>query len=392
MAERIYRGCVLLDRLRRHGDVVLAVVLAVALELELLASGVLADTPIAAPLALVGTLPMAYRRRLPLASFVVLWAGMVALYALVPGLGDESLTFLVVFFVSLYSVGAHASGREAWAAGALVAVGIGLFVANDGDAFAAGDVIFGTVIVGGPWAAGLAMRLRRAKERRLHARTVELERDQEEFARQAVADERARIARELHDLVSHAISVTILQARGGRHMIGVDDEAARAAFGAIDRTNQQALGDMRRLLSLLRESDEELGLAPQPSLRGLDALVAEARSSGQLVEVSISGDPRDLPPGVDLSAYRIVQEALTNVRKHTDQARVWVTVRYGADDVDVAVRDDGDAHQAELDGVVGHGLVGIRERVAVAAGEVSIGPCPEGGFMVRARLPYAVST
>jgi signal transduction histidine kinase len=384
---------VLIAWLRRYGDLIVAVALAIAFEIELLTT-FQADVdkmPALVVLGLLATLPLAYRRTLPLASFVVVWCGMISLAILVNRLPDESFAFTLVFFFSLYSVGAHSTGREAWATGALVTFGVGLFVASDDDPFELADILFAAAFVGGPWAAGLAIRLRRRREQHLRARAVQLELDRHELARRAVADERARIARELHDVVSHAISVTILQARGGRHMLGVDDAAAREAFEAIDRTNQQALGDMRRLLSLLRESDEELGLAPQPSLRGLEALAAEARTSGQQVEVAISGDPRDLPPGVDLSAYRIVQEALTNVRKHAGHARAWVTVHYGTDDVDVAVRNDGPVDHSAVNGELGHGLVGIRERVAVVGGDVSIGPCPEGGFLVHARLPYAVN-
>jgi signal transduction histidine kinase len=214
-----------------------------------------------------------------------------------------------------------------------------------------------------------------------------------------VAEERSRIARELHDVVSHAISVTVLQARGARATLGADPAAARRALDAIEQTNTAALGDMRRLLAVLRDTEPE-GLAagdhaPQPSLAHLERLVAHVRDSGVPVEVDVVGTPRDLPPGVDLSAYRIVQEALTNVLKHAADARARVILEYADDALAVTVTDDGipgplnaTVNGSGPDG--GHGLIGIRERVAVVGGDVEAGPRPEGGYQIRARLPFAL--
>jgi signal transduction histidine kinase len=216
----------------------------------------------------------------------------------------------------------------------------------------------------------------------LSARNLAL---QEENAR-AVASERARIARELHDTVSHAIAVTVLQARGGRKMIGRDDEAVARALAAIEQTNTSALADMRRLLGLLRNTEQEGGRAePQPSLERLDQLVEEVRASGLPVGLEVSGDPLPVSPGLDLSAYRIVQEALTNVLKHAGpEARAQVEVRYGADDLEVVVTNSGQVIDRSAGG---HGLIGIRERVGVAGGAVDVGPV-DGGYRVHARLPY----
>jgi signal transduction histidine kinase len=234
--------------------------------------------------------------------------------------------------------------------------------------------------------------LRRERERELTASNAELE----ERARRAVADERARIARELHDVVSHAISVTVLQSRGGRKMLGHDDDAVRRALDAIEQTNTQALSDMRRLLALLRDADaEDHGSGhsrdePAPSLDRLDALVGQVRQAGVPVELDVMGDRVPVPPGVDLSAYRIVQEALTNVLKHGGpRAHACVEVRYGVDDLDVSVRSTGTTPASE-DGRHGHGLLGIRERVAVVGGDFEVGPV-DGGYLVHARLPYGVS-
>ena len=242
-----------------------------------------------------------------------------------------------------------------------------------------GNLTFFTAIFGGTWLAGRAMRRRRGRER-------ELILEREEKARPAVLEERTRIARELHDVVAHAVSVIVLQARGARHALGKEPDDARDAIDAIEETATQALGEMRRLLGLLRADDEEVALAPQPSLAHLDTLVAHVRDAGLPVEVRVEGRPRELAPGVDLSAYRIVQEALTNALKHAGQARARVVVHYGDEVLELEVADTG-AGDANGGGGGGHGLAGMRERVAVFGGELESGPRSEGGFAVRARLP-----
>jgi signal transduction histidine kinase len=243
-----------------------------------------------------------------------------------------------------------------------------------------------------PYAAGLTWRLRTEREAVLTARNEEIRRAQAENERRAIAAERARIARELHDVVSHAISVTVLQARGGRKLVGHDDAAVRRALDAIEETNAAALGDMRRLLAVLRDTDTDPDArqAPQPSLGSLDALIDQVRASGLHVDTTIRGEAGAVPPGVDLSAYRIIQEALTNVLKHAGpQAHASVTIAYGPAGLTLAVTDDGTA--APSSNGTGHGLVGIRERVAVVGGTVEAGPAEGGGFAVRARLPYSVT-
>jgi len=378
-----------------YGDPVVAGALGVAFVAELAVEGVVPDRPEAAVLALLATAPLAYRRRLPLASFIVLWGAMFALGALVAGVADTSVTFLAVFFLSLYSLGAHARGLAAWVGGFLVTAGVVIFVVSDGDPFATGDVLFGAMIVGGPWAAGTAIRLRRDRERTLTAQTARLERDQAEFAQQAVAEERRRIARELHDVVSHAISVTVLQARGGRRMLEVDLTEAREAFTVIEHTNAQALSDMRRLLALLHDAADTAG-EPLPSLATLDGLVAGVRSSGLAVDLEITGDLSAIPPGIGLSAYRIVQEALTNVLRHAGGARTEVAVRCHDRDLEVVVTDDGLGGSGDSGGPnalpgTGHGLIGMRERVAVTGGHLEVGRVDGGQFRVRAVLPYEVA-
>ena len=375
--------------LRRHGDLVVALVLAAVLTTEVLLWET-ADLALAVPAALLATLPLALRRKTPLPAFLAVWAGTGLVFAFAPGIDDESAGFLLVFFLSLYSLGRHTVGHEVWLGGLCVLGYIVVFIAGDkaSSPYDLGDVAFATGFVGGPWAAGLAIRLRREREQTLSARNAQLHAEQEEQARRAVAAERSRIARELHDVVSHAIAVTVLQARGARRMLGSDDEAVRRSLDAIELTNTQALGDMRRLLSLLRDAEDGPRDDPQPSLARLETLVGRLRESGLAVDLSVTGRPDGLPPGVDLSAYRIVQEALTNVLKHAPGAHARVSVGYGDSELEVTVSDDGSAVSTG-DGR-GHGLVGIRERVAVVGGRVEAGPADDGGFVVRARLPYAV--
>ena len=229
-----------------------------------------------------------------------------------------------------------------------------------------GNLTFFAGIFGGTWLAGRAIRRRRARERDLIV-------EREEKARAAVLEERTRIARELHDVVAHAISVIVLQARGARHALDAEPDDARGALDAIEHTATQALREMRRLLGMLRADDGEVALAPQPSLAQLDTLVAHVRDAGLPVDVRVEGTPRELAPGVDLSAFRIVQEALTNALKHAGPAQAQVLVRYGEDALELEVADTGGG-ALNGSGGGGHGLAGMRERVAVFGGELESGP------------------
>lgn len=371
---------------RDHADLAFALFCTVGLQIEVWLADYATHRLWLSLLCLLATVPLAFRCVYPLASYSITWFSIFAIVNLAPGFDDESVFVVLVFVVALYSFGANARGRQAWAAAALIPFAIVAFVTDDGDAFHWGDIVFATLIIGGPWGAGLMMRLRRERERSLTQRTVELERDQDERARAAVAEERARIARELHDVVAHAISVVVVQARGGRKVLDTDRDASRTAFDSIERTGEQALGEMRRLLGMLRDDDEEQSRAPQPSLERLEALAEEMRAAGLPVELDVVGAPNGIPPGIDVSGYRIVQEALTNVLKHAGPAIARVGVRYSADAVEITVADDG---RGGLTGSgTGNGLLGIRERVAVVGGEIDAGPQPEGGFSVHARLPY----
>jgi signal transduction histidine kinase len=232
-----------------------------------------------------------------------------------------------------------------------------------------------------------AVRDRQLRAEALAARAELLEREQELRANEAIADERARIARELHDLVAHNVSVMVVQAGGERHALGEEQASTRAALASIEQAGRQALAEARRLLGMLRAKDDGEELEPQPSVDQIDMLLEQVERAGLPVRLEIEGERVPLPPGVDLCAYRIVQEGLTNALKHAGPARAEVLLRYAPRALDVEIRDDGrGASQANGD-PAGHGLIGMRERVALYGGALETGPREGGGFEVRARFP-----
>ena len=364
--------------LAEHADRLLPVALAAAAVAEILVVHPDYDRRIFLPLAVLLPLTLLFRRRRPLAVLAVNIAAWVVIDVNSP-INEDPLSLAIVLVIAVYSVGAHTSGRRAVAGAAMVvAVALSGTIADANEGTFVdflGNAIFFFTIFGGLWVAGRAIRRRRFRERELI-----VERDV--GARAAVAEERARIARELHDVVAHAISVIVLQARGARHA----GEAERdEALTAIESTAATALTEMRRLLHMLRADDEAMALAPQPSLHELDHLVAQVRDAGLPVEVRVEGERRELPPGVDVSAYRIVQEALTNALKHAGPARARVSIRYGDDALELEIEDSGAGASNGAAG--GHGLAGMRERVAVFGGRLDTGPRADGGYAVRARLP-----
>jgi signal transduction histidine kinase len=333
-----------------------------------------------APLPLVLGVPLALRRRAPLPMWLAIWA-VVALLSL---LGDNSLRGLAFTFVLLaaaYSLGAHASLRRA-VVGLVVVAPVVLAISQQGRlglAFAQDSgkkaVVLSLLQLAAFWLAGVFVHARR-QAATMAARSAALERQ----AEQATAVERARIAREMHDIVAHHLSVIVLQAAGAR----ASGRPAEATLEKIEDSARQALTETRRLLGVLRDPGEETRLAPQPGIGDLDALAASVQAAGLPVRLVIDGDAA-LPATVDVSVYRIVQEALTNVLKHAGPARVDVTIDCGQDAVTIEVADDGTAEPGRQAG--GHGLAGMRERAAVFGGELAAGPRPGGGYAVRARLP-----
>jgi signal transduction histidine kinase len=214
---------------------------------------------------------------------------------------------------------------------------------------------------------------------------AKLEADRAAAAKRAVAEERQRIARELHDVVAHSVSVMTVQAGAVRRLLQPDQERERLALETIEATGREALTEMRRLVGLLREQGATPEFGPQPSMRSVDVLVGTIRESGLPVELDVEGEPTELPPGIDLAAYRVIQEALTNALKYAGPARAWVTVRWKNGELELEIANDGSS-EAGGDGG-GHGLVGLRERVSLVGGSIESGPRGGGGFVVKAHLP-----
>lgn len=296
---------------------------------------------------------------------------------------------LLMALVAVYTAGAYLPLRES-------AIGLALAVASIWTAVAGqstnghSDFAFTLVVVSAGWLVGRGMhgRVRQADE--LAERTARLEREAEAERVAAVGEERRRIARDLHDVIAHSVSVMVVQAGAAEEIFARDQAGVLEPIRAVQETGRAALVEISRLLGLLRDDGAELGLTPQPRLEELPDLIARTRAAGLPVELCIEGTPRPLPLGVDLSIYRIAQEALTNARKHSVDSRAVVALRYGSDCVELSVENDGrTTHEGHRGG---HGLVGMRERVAVFGGSLEAGPRPTGGFRVLARLPMSADT
>ena len=249
-----------------------------------------------------------------------------------------------------------------------------------------GQVVFIPLLFGIAWLAGFALNARAEHADAAEARAAQAEREREPAARIAVAEERARIARELHDIVAHAVSVMVLQVGAVRHKLSEDLADESDALRGVEGAGRTALAEMRRLLAAMRDDGDDLELGPQPGLDSVGSLVAEVARAGLPVALHVEGEAAPLPRAIELSAYRIVQEALTNALKHAHAHRADVTLRYGPDDLRIEVRDDGSGGGATSNGP-GYGLVGVRERVKIYGGTMTAGAAPEGGFVLDATLP-----
>ena len=332
------------------------------------------------------SLPFAWRRRVPVAVLFVILAATGVQGEFFDTSDQWPLQSFLALLLAFYSVAAHGEPRRAiyggTAAGAVVvAMALpGLFAGEN-----PGDVIPTWLFLGAAWLMGWTLHRRRVQAVRLEDRAARLEREREENARAAVAEERARIARELHDVVAHSVSVMVVQAQAAQRLVEAEQrDLQRQALGSIETTGRQALVEMRRLLGVLRRTDADPSLAPQPGLDDVDELIGQSREAGLPVELKVEGEPEPLPPGVDLSAYRIVQEALTNTLKHAGPARARVTIRYRNNEVELEITDDGAG--TGTGGGSGQGLIGMRERVAIYGGVLESGR-QDGGYLVRARLP-----
>jgi signal transduction histidine kinase len=341
-------------------------------------------------LVLLHTLPLAARRRFPLAVLATSVASALAFAAL----GLPPFFLGPAILVPVYTVAAYGDRRGSLAGLAAVEVALALAAVRlTGVGVEPVAWVQFALIIGAAWLLGRFVGVRRVYATKLEQRTAELEQAREELARRAVSEERLRLARELHDVVAHSISVIAVQSGVGAHVANTQPKEAAKALAAIEATSRTALTELRRLLGVLRQDGEPQGdLAPAPGLADVDTLLGEVAKAGLAVRLRVEGTSWQLPAGVDLSAYRIMQEALTNVVKHAGPARAQVTIRYGDRDVTVEVTDDGRGAAAPAgDGRVatGHGLIGMRERVAAFGGDLEVGPRPGGGFRVAARLPFA---
>jgi len=269
--------------------------------------------------------------------------------------------------------------------GLAVVVGSSTLIVYNIPAHANAELVFVPVEFAISWVAGFALRERAEQAEAAELRAALAERERDAAARVAVAEERARIARELHDIVAHAVSVMVLQVGAVRHKLPDALAEDREALRGVERAGRTALAEMRRLLGAMRRDGDEAELMPQPGLDGLDSLVDEVSRAGLPVRLHVDGEPFPLPRGVELSAYRIVQEGLTNALKHARASDADVTVRYRLDELEIEVRDNGKG-SATSDGL-GHGLVGVRERVKIYGGEMSAGKANGGGFVLSTRLP-----
>jgi len=317
---------------------------------------------------------LAFRRVQPFVTLVVPVAGLVLLSLVYEG--SETGANLFILLAAVYSVALY--GRDPLAAAVIYAITAAIHTARTPEVHGVGDWLWEAVMFTLAFAVGYAMRGRQA-------RTDQLERDQEERAVAAAAEERQRIARELHDVISHSLGVMVLQAGAADQVVERDPARAREVLASIRATGQEAIGEMSTLLGLIRAETPE-SREPQPSLADLDRLILRTSEAGLPTRLEIEGQPRPLPAALELSAYRIVQEGLTNAMKHAGPAHARVTLRYGEHELDVEVADDGDA--AARNGKGGRrGLAGVAERVSVFGGRLDAGPRPDGGWTLRAGLP-----
>jgi signal transduction histidine kinase len=333
-------------------------------------------------------LPLLFRRRFPFAGPAAYFVLAAALSYIDPLLVPFVASLVLVGLAAAFMLGNLRNDLKA-VAGLFISVGaVVLIVWEIPGPAAASWLVFIPLRQGIAWAGGFFLRERTEQAEAAEIRAAQAERERESAARVAVAEERSRIARELHDIVAHAVSVMVLQVGAVRHKLPASLAEDKDALTGVERVGRRALTEMRRLLAAMRREGDEAELVPQPGLDGLDSLLAEINRAGLPVELHVDGDPVPLPRGIDLSAYRIVQEGLTNALKHARASDADVTVRYRPDELEIEIRDNG-LGSSTTDGL-GHGLVGVRERVKIYGGEMTAGTANGGGFVLSTRLPLDV--
>jgi signal transduction histidine kinase len=374
---------------RRYGFDLLIVVAALESALEVVLRHEPSREPrttvwFAAPAVAVLVLMLLGRRRLPFAAPATLWVLGGAL-SFVDGR-------LVVFSTGVFVAGMAAAlllgnlrDPQQVRIGLAIVLGGAATVAYNDPGHSPGELVFIPILFGIGWLLGFALRERVEQAEAAEARASQAEREREAAARVAVAEERARIARELHDIVAHAVSVMVLQVGAVRHKLPEALERDSDALKGVEHTGRAALVEMRRLLGAMRSDGDDLERSPQPGLDRLESLIEEIGHAGLPVRLQVEGERFALPPAIDLSAYRIVQEGLTNALKHARASQADVVVRYAPGEMQIEVRDNGGG--AVTGDGLGHGLIGMRERVKIYGGEMSAGTAPGGGFLLTTRLP-----
>jgi len=378
-------------RVQAAGDAALAFVLAASSVAFALAGDHTSwgsPVALAVALALLTSAPVAWRSSQPLLAAALVLAGNGAC-AYVAAPHQAAFQPFVALTLVAYSVGSRYEG-SLWAPVSLAVAAAPLFVAAVVHGQSAGNAIPNYVWLLAAWSVGRTVRSWRRKSHALEHANRELAEQRELQAQAAVTVERGRIARELHDVVAHNVSMMVVQAGAAERVLDGAQPHVRNALEAIARTGRQTVDEMRTLLGVLREANDPTELKPQPGLAELDRLVDGVSTAGLPVTLRVEGHPRELPQALDVSAFRIIQEALTNTLKHAGPARADVVVRYEPTAVTLEVRDSGTG-KANGHGT-GHGLVGMRERVAMFGGQLDAAAQPDGGFAVRARLPLDATT
>jgi signal transduction histidine kinase len=370
----------------QRGDAVIAAVFVVWALVEVISGAVHGPLAISLTAGVVSPAALAWRRSATVTAALVCAGGLA--FKTACGLSLDGLALLAAMLVAAYSVGRHLPPRRAaWTiAAVLVLAWFSLLGLAPKDQTIA-NYPFVALWVGGPAAAGMALRVQLARTAAAADRAARAEMMREQYAAVAVIEERGRLARELHDTIAHAVSVMVLNVGAVRSRLpgGLDTE--RDALARAEEEGRRAIAELRQLLSILRSDQEADATEPLPTLARLDELVEQTRAVGLRVDLCVSGDPPPLSPGVEVSAYRIIQEALTNVRKHAGAQHVRVDIDYDPDALSLAVTDDGAGAAGSAVEAAGHGLIGIRERVDLHGGRLELGSAEGGGFVVRASLP-----
>ena len=373
------------DRIRARAVEALVLTFALASVVEVFLARNVSNRALIAVIALGWTLPFALLRRFPLWAPTVV-AASIALAAFVSGDAINNLTMpymaALVASVAFGLIADRAQRVAGWTV--IVAAAV---VVNYQTSSAFSDLFVLILILTLAWFFGVLLGTRTEQARELRVRVEAAEREQAFAAERATAEERARIARELHDVVAHSVSVMVVQASGVRRLLKEEQHRERDALMSVEQIGRQALTEMRRMLGVMRTGEEQpaAALTPQPGLQHLDRLIAQVEEAGLPVALRVEGERPELSPGVDLSAYRIIQEGLTNALKHSKGAHAEVVIRYVDSSVQLEISDDG-LGSTNGDGN-GHGLVGMRERVALYGGTLEAGPRDGGGFVLRAKLP-----